>query len=201
MCAHFQTDFTNPEMMAAAKAAAQNGLPEDMSLMLKHKGEVFPGCIVPVMTAPETFLPMEWGFPQAGKEVNYNARSEGAAEHPMFKEPMLRQRCVVPATGFYETWHKGSREMKYFFRLPGSGIMYLAGCWKQERKRRYPVFTLLTREAVGNIADIHHRMPVLIQPERVAEWLCESPAPMKQPVITLDYEPVWPEGSLFDPSG
>ena len=197
MCAQFTTDLTSPDMMAIYKAAAKNGLPEDMSLMLEQKGEIFPTCIAPVLAAPENYRPMEWGFPRPGKEPNYNAKSEGAMDHIMFREPMLRRRCAVPVTGYYETWRKGSREIKYFFQLPGGGIMHLAGCWKQERGKRHPVFTLLTRQAVGDIAEVHHRMPVILQPERVDEWLVESPAPMHQPVLELKFEPVYPEGSFF----
>jgi len=75
--------------------------------------------------------------------------------------------------------------------------MFLAGCWKEERGARLPVFTILTRDAVGDLADIHNRMPILIQPEWVDEWLVEGPAPMKQPVLELAFEPVYPEESLF----
>ena len=199
MCAHFTTDLTNPKIMAIYKAAAANGLSEDMSLMMKQKGEIFPGCVVPVLAAPENYRPMEWGFPRPGKEVNYNARSEGAMdETSMFREPMLRRRCAVPVTGYYETWRKGSREVKYFFKLPGGGIMFLAGCWKQERGKLRPVFTLLTMEATGENTEVHHRMPVILRPELVDDWLVSSPAPMNDPMLDVVFEAVYPEGSLFD---
>ena len=84
--------------------------------------------------------------------------------------------------------------------------MYLAGCWREDRQRRHdrrergarlPVFTILTRDAVGDLGDIHNRMPVLIAPERVDEWLIGNMEPLKQPVLDLVFEPVYPEESLF----
>ena len=197
MCAHFTTDLTNPKIMAAYKAAAENGLPEDMSLMLKNKGEVFPTCVVPVLAAPDFFRPMEWGYPRNGPDPIYNARSEDAMGN-MFRDDMLRRRCAVPVTSYTETYRKRGREIKYNFHLSGGGIMYLAGCWKQDRGMLRPVFTLLTREASGDIAEVHHRMPVILQPERVDEWLVSRLAPMNEPVLWLEFEPIYPEGSLFD---
>ena len=202
MCANFHIEITDPRMMEIMKAAmkAPNVLDDDFSMLIKNKGEVFPTDAVPVQSGPETFRPMTWGFPRMGTtDVTYNARSEGVLdEKSMFRDSMVRRRCVVPAAGYYETWKKRGQEVKYYFRLPGGGMMYLAGCWREERGARLPVFTILTRDAVGELGDIHNRMPVLIAPERVDEWLVEGMAPMKQPVMDLVFEAVYPEESLFN---
>jgi len=203
MCANFHVEITDSKMMEIMKAAAKNGLEDDFSLLLEKKGEVFPSYVIPVMSAPETFRPMTWGFALEGKsQPVFNAREETALERPMFSEAMLRRRCLIPATKYYEWKKEGKKKMKYYFQLPGQGIMYLAGCWRMERSARLPSCVILTRDAAGDLGSIHPRMPVIIPPERVDEWLTESTAPMKQPTLWLDFGPVFPDEpeqmSLFD---
>jgi putative SOS response-associated peptidase YedK len=205
MCANFQIEITDPKMMEIMKAALKtsDALDDDFSLLIKNKGEVFPSYTIPVQTAPETFQPMVWGYPQwKGTGVIFNARSEGAMESKMFRDSMERRRCVIPAFKYYEHKAEGKHKTKYYFQLPGKGIMYLAGCWAMKPGKRLPVCAILTRDAAGDLADIHNRMPVIIPPERVDEWLVESSEPMKQPTLWLDFGPVWQEEpaqmSLFD---
>ena len=71
-----------------------------------------------------------------------NARAETVCEKPMFRRSMAAQRCVVPATGYYE-WDAGKH--KYFFQLPGKPL-YLAGI-------------------------IHDRMPLILSHDQVRPWL------------------------------
>jgi len=198
MCAHFTTDLTNPKIMAMYKAAAANGQLEDMSLMMEHRGEVVPTCVVPVLMAPENYQPMRWGFPLSGDDVNYNARSEDACEKSMFRESMIRRRCAVAVTSFTETWKKRGQEVKYRFHVPGNDIIFLAGCWEHRRGQRYPFFTILTREAAGKAGEVHHRMPVILKPERLDEWLVTRMAPMHDPIVFVEYKPYYEGGSLFD---
>jgi len=205
MCANFHIEITDPRMMEIMKAAAKapDALADDFSLLIEKKGEIFPSYVVPVLSAPETFRPMTWGFALEGKKQPvFNAREETALERAMFKQAMLGRRCLIPATGYYEWKHEGKKKTKYYFHLSGKGIMYLAGCWRMEYGARLPSCVILTRQAAGDLADIHDRMPVIIPPERVDEWLTESSAPMKQPTLWLDFEPAWQEEpaqmSLFD---
>jgi len=205
MCANFKIEITDPKMMEIMKAAlkASDADADDFSLLVKNKGEVFPKYIIPVQTAPETFRPMTWGYPKwKGTDVIFNARSEGAMESKMFRDSMLRRRCVVPAIMYYEHKTEGKRKTKYYFQLPGKGIMHLAGCWEMKPGKRLPVCAILTMDAVGEQADIHNRMPIIIPPERVDEWLVESIEPMKRPTLWLDCGSVGREEpaqmSLFD---
>jgi len=171
MCGRYWIDIDERELRDIAKAAAANALPDEMSLM-KSSGEIFPTDTVPVMTAPETYQPMQWGFMQEEKKQPIiNARSESAMDRPMFKTPLLRHRCLVPCNGFYE-WDK--RKNKYLYHVAGNGLMYLAGIWRMERGYRYPRFTILTRDAAGDLWEIHDRMPVIVPRELADTWLTES---------------------------
>jgi len=200
MCGRYWIDIDEAELRDIAKAAAASALPDEMSLM-KTSGEIFPTDTVPVMIAPETYQPMQWGFTLDGKKQSIiNARSESAMERPMFKTPMQRHRCLIPCNGFYE-WD--SRKQKYFYHPLGRGTLFLAGIWRMERGARLPRFTILTRQAVGDMADIHDRMPVIIPRELIDAWLLESSKiaeVMRQAVTELAIDAVSPptEPTLFD---
>ena len=200
MCGRYWIDIDEAELRDIAKAAAANSLPDEMSL--KTSGEVFPMDTVPIIVAPENSQPMQWGFTVEGKKGPpiINARSESVMDRPMFKTAILRHRCLVPCNGFYE-WD--AKKEKFFYHSPGRGMMLLAGIWRMERGARLPRFTILTRQAVGDMLDIHDRMPVVVPRELADTWLLEASKiaeVLERAVTELAIESTVPppEPTLFD---
>ena len=100
-----------------------------------------------------------------------NARSETAAEKPLFRKPLLASRCVVPTTGFYE-WNTAKE--KFLFQYADSTVVYLAGLWEIfEGQRRYTILTTSPNQAVRAV---HNRMPVLLSHDCVRAWLTDADA-------------------------
>jgi putative SOS response-associated peptidase YedK len=122
-----------------------------------------------------TMIPMEWGLrpiwmdPSTGKPY-VNVRAESAGEKPAFKASFRRKRCVLPANGWYE-WHgeKGSREPWYFHPKEEGQLLYLAGLFDDAEDRH--TFAIITRPAVEGLEEIHDRMPALIRPSDLDDWL------------------------------
>ena len=56
-------------------------------------------------------------------------------------------------------------------------MMYLAGLYRFEPDAPLPVFTVLTRQAEGILADVHDRMPIVVQSEQIDMWLDRSVDP------------------------
>ncbi len=130
---------------------------------------------------------MRWGLvpfwaesPAMGSRL-INARSETASSKPAFREAWRRRRCVVPADGFYE-WRKpkgddgASRGKTPFWIHRADGRpLAMAGLWERWRAsdgaEELHTFTILTRPATPWMARLHHRMPVLLEGERIGEWL------------------------------
>ena len=54
------------------------------------------------------------------------AGAESAKDKPLFRDSVVKGRCVVPSNGFYE-WD--SEKRKYPFTLPGSDALYMADLW------------------------------------------------------------------------
>ena len=105
-----------------------------------------------------------------------NARSETAPEKPSFRAAFRKRRCLILADGFYE-WKgaKGSKQ-PMLLTLPDKSPFAFAGLWeiwddKGKRETPYRSCTILTREASRSVRPIHHRMPVILQPEGYGPWL------------------------------
>lgn len=140
---------------------------------LKTHGEIFPTDTVPVIANNRELRPvpfaMQWGYSLSDGKRIINARSEPAAEKPLFKDGMLQRRCLIPANGYYE-WEKRDKEkIKYAIRPEGASLLYMAGIYRMEKGA--PVFTILTREVAPGIAFIHDRMPVILAYDVRMDWL------------------------------
>ena len=108
-----------------------------------------------------------------------NARSESVFEKPSFRGSMQYQRCLVPATGFYE-WEKGSGgKAPFLIRRRLNDIFYFAGIWAawQAPGQRIESFAILTRTAGAALSKIHHRVPIAVGADFAEAWL--SPATSK----------------------
>jgi putative SOS response-associated peptidase YedK len=111
-----------------------------------------------------------------------NARAEGLAERPAFREAFVRRRCLIPADGWYE-WSgpkTARRPLRYEFeaRRPFA----FAGLWERWRDRAaggqaIESCTIVTCAANALAARVHDRMPVVLGPERFAPWLAEGTDP------------------------
>lgn len=156
-------------------------------------GEIFPTNIVPVIEANGAEL-MKWGYSGYKSRV-INARSETAFEKAMFRKSLLKQRCLVPASGYFEwkrTQSGGKTKQKYALFRPGKPI-YMAGLWRLEQGEKLPVFVILTREAGTILAVIHDRMPVILPEEICDDWLAETADAgllMQQAIQEIAYQAV-----------
>ena len=128
---------------------------------------------------------MMWGLvPSWSKDKTrsasmINARSETLAERPSFRNLLSKYRCVIPIQGFYE-WQvlagdakKPQKQAHYISRSDGQ-VMTVAGLWttwKDSDGSLLQTCTIITVEATNKLAEIHHRMPVILERENVDSWL------------------------------
>ena len=85
----------------------------------------------------------------------------------------MKRRCLIIADGFYE-WkadpENGNRKTRFHFRLPSKEPFAFAGLWDTWQKD-YHGCNIITRDAVGEVRDIHDRMPCVLKPEVYVDWL------------------------------
>ena len=138
---------------------------------------ISPTQLVPVVTSAG-YITARWGLvPPWEKQFStqyptHNARLETAKDKPSFRSAWKHSRtCLIPAGGFYEWRKEGSNKQAYFIHKPHD-LLVFAGLWEQWNHRHS--FTILTTGSQGSIAQLHHRMPVMLDAGNAARWLESS---------------------------
>ena len=118
-----------------------------------------------------------WSHDASGAARLINARSETVAEKPSFKAAFAKRRCLVPMDGWYE-WQGTGKQPWYLSRI--DGMAAVAGIYERWRPANADpadpaavlhTMSVLTTEPSDDIAHVHDRMPVLIEPGDFAVWL------------------------------
>ena len=112
---------------------------------------------------------MRWGF--SARKLLINARSETADRLPAFADAFLNRRCLIPFSWYYEWGQTEEGKIPFAIRPEREGRFFLAGLYRFEPGEKLPRFTVLTRDAVPQIAWIHPRMPVILPQKLQGEWL------------------------------
>ncbi|MDJ0591735.1 MAG: SOS response-associated peptidase [Pleurocapsa sp. MO_226.B13] len=173
MCGRFSLDTTKTEIAKEFKCAE--------FALSKSKYNIAPSQnVIVVINAGDRneAVLMRWGLIphwvrslDSWKSNLINARVETVDEKPSFRNGFKKRPCLIPVTGFYE-WNKNKQP--YYFHTK-KGLFALAGIWESwnnlETEEKLLSCTILTTEAKGAIADIHHRMPLVIPSEYYDLWL------------------------------
>lgn len=113
-----------------------------------------------------------------------NARIETVLEKPSFKDSVIRRRCLVPASGYYEWVVDADGNKQPFYINAGSdGIFGFAGLfewWADPSKaatdpqRWLLSTTILTKPSAPELAHLHERNPVFLSGDTLDVWLDSS---------------------------
>lgn len=123
-----------------------------------------------VMLADGRVEVMCWGFHRNFNPAINNARSD-KLEAGMWADAFRERRCVIPMSLFYE-WgaDTGGRKQPHEFHDPDDGYLWSAGIW-EEHAELGPCYTMVTTAASPLMAPVHDRMPALLRPEQMTEFL------------------------------
>jgi len=166
-----------------------NVAPTQDSLVLRRNPE----------TGERALSVLRWGLvprwakdPSGGARL-MNARSDGVAEKPSFRDAFRKRRCLVPMDGFYE-WMEARPEPRevagpargkprgakqpYAVSLASGEPMAVAGLWEgwksAESGEWLRTFSVITTDANARQAVVHHRMPALLARADWPVWLGEA---------------------------
>ena len=142
--------------------------------------------------APDEIDLLEWGLlpswvdDSSNSPKPINARAETVAEKPMFRDAFEERRCLILADGFYE-W-KGRRGSKQPYRITRTDDQpfAFAGLWEQYEEPTgdtRETVTIITTDANEVVADVHDRMPVMLEESDEETWLTASDEEMLQGVL------------------
>ena len=137
---------------------------------------VAPTETVPVLIAGNGVVLARFGIHRTGPNGKprpplLNARTDGMRKG-QFRTHLKKQRCVIPADGFYEWRDEGGKQPYYFVRKDGKPLM-LAGIWQEAEYKgdKRAAFAILTEEPNELVASYHDRMPLALADDKVAFWL------------------------------
>lgn len=144
---------------------------------------ISPGQSTPIIIKEEKrdIKLMNWGFlPPWAKDITdkfrpINAKVETIDQKNTFKSALLKQRCIIPANGFYE-WEKTENvKQPWYFKPKNDNYFSFAGIfsiWKGHGDDDpFYSYTILTRQANALVNRVHERMPLILNPVQEEVWL------------------------------
>ena len=180
MCGRFAITLAKYDMAQLFAAQPANYTPETPNYNVCPTNQVH---VVRSDEGGRKLGALRWGFlPHWYKAENagpllINARAETIAEKPAFRAACRERRCLIAATGFYE-WTKtedDQRQPWYIQRRDGAPIAF-AGVWQDwgPEEARQGTCAIVTTSANRSLSMIHHRMPLILEPDDWPLWLGEA---------------------------
>lgn len=153
------------------------------TLPIPDNADVRPTQQVVALQADRILTAMRWGLvpawakdPRIGSKM-INARAESIESKPSFKRPLRFQRCIIPASAFFEWQGSPGAKVKYRIARKDVGLVGFAGLYDTWRNPSDPAgdelitCTIITTQPNGLVAPIHNRMPVILLGEDEDYWL------------------------------
>jgi putative SOS response-associated peptidase YedK len=187
MCGRFTQSFTWAEIQTFYN------LLNDLAPNLKPSWNVAPTQEIGVIGAREAglgFTQMRWGLvPYWVKDLSMgakliNARSDSLAEKPAFRDALVKRRCIIPASGFFEWQGSGAAKTPWYITSPSAEPLSFAGLWERWKAPDGAWLrsaTIITTDANKALSHLHHRMPVILASADVETWLRDGSTALLRP--------------------
>jgi putative SOS response-associated peptidase YedK len=174
---------------------------DEMPLEAAPSYNVAPTTMQPVIvsdrdTGKRALRIMRWGLipfwtkddPKKLGTSTINAMAETLLEKPLWKQPFLKRRCLVPADGYYESQKlDATHNQPFAFAMKDGSPLAFAGLWERWKApsgEEVHSYAIITTEANELGAPVHDRMPVILHSQDCDRWLSES-SPEQPPVDLL----------------
>jgi putative SOS response-associated peptidase YedK len=136
------------------------------------------------------------GAPDSKGPQLINARADKVTTSPAFRSSAKGKRCLVPMDGWYE-WRanpevggKKAPKTPFFMHRDDGALLFMAGLWSTWRPKAAPKdtppllsCTIITTDALGELAEIHDRMPLMIDESDWDRWL-DPDSPIDDRLLT-----------------
>ena len=190
MCGRFA--FYSPAQAAAELFGVSNA--PDIERRYNIAPTQYIAAIRPDAQGASQVVMLRWGLvpfwakdPSIGNRM-INARAETVAEKPSFRNAFRKRRCLVLADGYYEWQRSGEIKVPWFISRRNDEPMAFAGLWESwndpQSDSPLETVTIVTTEANRFLEQLHHRMPVILDPDLAQSWLEPgSPVPETAPEL------------------
>jgi putative SOS response-associated peptidase YedK len=118
---------------------------------------------------------------------------ETLTQRPAFRSLLAANRCMIPATGYYE-WRAEARGKTPYDIYPKSHQFFafagLYDVWTKPDGEALHTFTIITKDSDGFVAQLHNRMPVILDRDLEEAWLDPAITSLNDVLDILDAYPV-----------
>ncbi|RCH56074.1 hypothetical protein DJ568_04830 [Mucilaginibacter hurinus] len=145
----------------------------------KNNGGTNPGSMLPVVTdaMPDKVQQFRWGLLSLDDDKihskNKHARIESLFTVPLWNELIGRKHCVVRIQAFFE--YNSEQERTYRIERADGQPFYIAGLWDIwidiKTNVLLPTFVMITMPPNPAMAEIHNRMPAILERAGVKTWI------------------------------
>jgi len=147
---------------------------------MPHSGEMLPTDSVLMITGNGTgYLATKarWGLvgsflDQEPRSPLTTLHSEGLASKPFYSKILKRNRCLIPATAFYEWQSLAGAKQKMRISQPKGEALMFAGIF-DHHPLAGTTCAILTTAADASVSPVHDRMPVILGRDESSFWLGE----------------------------
>lgn len=186
--------FHNSMSAKAVKLAARYGRKSDIIEIAQdiineqYHVNAFNFPKYPIITTSDEVQVCNWGLipfwvkneedANGIKRMTLNARADTIFEKPSFREPIMKKRCIIPSTGYFEWRHEGTRKIPYYIHLKDEEIFSMAGIydtWVNKatgtEHSTFSIITTGTNPLTDYIHNTKHRMPAILSKKDEQKWL------------------------------
>jgi putative SOS response-associated peptidase YedK len=173
----------------------------DVPSSVQPKYNAAPTQLLPVITSesPQGLSTFYWGTsPEWAKnktlsEKIINVRAELIPEKTTLQKAMKKNRCIIPADGFYAWKRAGKKTMiPYRFVTKNQELFSFAGFWDEYQDtdgNDFHTFTIITTQANDLVSTIHDRMPVILDETMEKKWLSRESPETELLSLLISYPP------------
>jgi putative SOS response-associated peptidase YedK len=183
MCGRFFRHTPREELAAAFRAEPGSTVPAAFNIA---PGQLVAAVRYNAKTGERTLDDLQWGLvPFFAKDAKIgwktiNARAESVDTGASYRNAFAKRRCLIVADGFFEWKAAGTKyKQPYAIALESRKPFALAGLWEAWRDPSSGEWlrtcSIVTTEANEALAQIHDRMPVILDEDAYAAWLGEIP--------------------------
>ena len=157
--------------------------PEQFIPSKKINGFTYPTTPIIANDQPDSITMASWGLlphwstDLKSRKNTLNARIETVETLPSFRD-CSANRCLIPASCFYEWRHEGTKKIPYIIINQETDLFSFAGIYSdwtdattQKVLRTYSILTTAANETMQYIHNTKKRMPVILHVADEEKWL------------------------------
>lgn len=181
MCGRFSQAYTWGEIYAFSQPLTVSAEPARNQQARYNIGPTTLIDIIVRTPAGREIWKVRWGLippwhKGTAKQIkpHINSRIEGVDTNGLFKRAYVKNRCIIPASGFYEWTGPDGDKTPHFISAKDGTILAFAGIWERWRDdngEEVISASIITREADRFMSKIHDRMPAMLHPDDFDAWL------------------------------